>query len=128
MEPQTSVSKLNIKIEVRGKGNVFGQIFRHLAPITLNSVVRNMPLKGRANKFKNQFVYIISAIIIGTEKAKKKLQRGDIGFLSSNGALCFFLEDCEVAMPINPLGTVTSGLDVLMNIKAGDVILIDICS
>ncbi|MCP8304955.1 MAG: hypothetical protein H3Z50_05765 [archaeon] len=128
MEPQTSVSKLNIKIEVHGKGKAEGEVFRHLAPITLNSLLRKMPLQGRAIRFNDRFVYVVLGIIAGMEKARKKFQKGDLGFLSSNGALCFFLEDCEVAMPINYLGKITSGLDVLMKAGAGDVISIDICS
>jgi len=126
MEQKNSVSKLNVKIEIHGKGEAEGEVFRHLAPVTLNSLLRKMPLHGRAIKFKNQFVYIISGIIIGMEKARKKLKKGDIGFLSSNGALCFFLENCEVAMPINPLGKINLGLDMLMKVQAGDVISIDI--
>ncbi|MCP8312049.1 MAG: hypothetical protein L6M37_03735 [Candidatus Methylarchaceae archaeon HK02M1] len=128
MEPQTSASKLNIKIEVHGKGKAEGEVFRHLAPITLNSLLRKMPLQGRAIKFKNRLIYVVLGIISGKEKARKKFQKGDIGFLSSNGALCFFIEDCEVAMPITYIGKVTSGLDVLIKAGAGDVISIDISS
>ncbi|MCP8310837.1 MAG: hypothetical protein L6N94_05005 [Candidatus Methylarchaceae archaeon HK01M] len=128
MEPQTSASKLNIKIEVHGKGKAEGEVIRHLAPITLNSLLRKMPLQGRAIKFKNRLIYVVLGIISGKEKARKKFQKGDIGFLSSNGALCFFIEDCEVAMPITYIGKVTSGLDVLIKAGAGDVISIDISS
>ncbi|MCP8307241.1 MAG: hypothetical protein H3Z53_03670 [archaeon] len=126
MNSKTSVSKLSITIEVYGKGRAEGEVFRHLAPITLNSLLRNIPLQGRAVRFKDQFIYITSGIIAGVEKARKSFQKGEIGFLSSNGALCFFLENCEVAMPINPLGKITSGLDVLMKAGAGDVISISI--
>ncbi|MGQ9469542.1 MAG: cyclophilin-like family protein [Nitrososphaerales archaeon] len=126
MNSKTSVSKLSIIIEVYGKGRAEGEVFRHLAPITLNSLLRNMPLNGRAIRFKDQFVYITSGIIAGVEKARKIFQKGEIGFLSSNGALCFFLKSCEVAMPINPLGKITSGLDVLIKIGAGDVIAVNI--
>jgi hypothetical protein len=126
MNSKTSVSKLDIVIEVYGKGRAEGEVFRHLAPVTLNSLLRNMPLQGRTISFKGQFIYITSGIITGVEKARKSFQKGEIGFLSSNGALCFFLENCEVAMPINPLGKITSGLDVLMKAGAGDVISVSI--
>jgi hypothetical protein len=126
MNSKTSVSKLSITIDVYGKGRAEGEVFRHLAPITLNSLLRNMPLHGRAIRFKDQFIYITSGIITGVEKARKSFQKGEIGFLSSNGALFFFFENCEVAIPINPLGRITSGLDVLMRAGAGDVIIVDI--
>jgi len=125
MNSKTSVSKLSITIDVYGKGRAEGEVFRHLAPITLNSLLRNMPLHGRAIRFKDQFIYITSGIITGVEKARKSFQKGEIGFLLSNGAL-FFFENCEVAIPINPLGRITSGLDVLMRAGAGDVIIVDI--
>jgi len=126
MNSRTSVSKLSIAIEVYGKGKAEGEVFRHLAPITLNSLLRNMPLHGRAIRFKDQFIYITSGIIAGVEKARKSFQKGEIGFLSSNGALCFFLKDCDVAVPINPLGKIISGLDVLIKAEAGDVISVKI--
>ncbi|MEM3078614.1 MAG: cyclophilin-like family protein [Nitrososphaerales archaeon] len=126
MNSKTSVSKLRITIEVYGKGRAEGEVFRHLAPITLNALLRNMPSQGRAIRFKDQFVYITLGIVAGVEKARKSFQKGEIGFLSSNGALCFFLENCEVAMPINPLGKITSGLDMLSKVGAGDVITVDI--
>jgi len=126
MNSKPSVSKLNIAIEVYGKGRAEGEVFRHLAPITLNSLLRNIPLHGRAIRFKDEFIYITSGIIAGVEKARKSFQRGEIGFLSSNGALCFFLKNCDVAVPINPLGKVTSGLDVLMKAEVGDVITVKI--
>ena len=124
MNSKTSVSKLSITIEVYGKGNAEGEVFRHLAPITINSLLRNTPLQGRVIRFKDLFIYITSGIITGVEKARKSFQKGEIGFLSSNGALCFFLENCEVAMPINLLGKVISGLDVLMKAGAGDVMTV----
>jgi len=126
MNSKTSVSKLSITIEVYGKGRAEGEVFRHLAPITLNSLLRNMPLQGRVTRFRDQFVYIVSGIIAGVEKARKSFQKGEIGFLSSNGALCVFLEDCDVAVPINPLGKITSGLDVIIKAEAGDVVTVKI--
>ncbi len=124
MSSKPTVSKLSITIEVYGKGRAEGEVFRHLAPTTINSLLRNMPLQGRAIRFKDQFVYFISGIIAGVEKARKSLQKGEIGFLSSNGALCFFLKDCEVAVPINLLGRVNSGSELLTKAEAGDVITV----
>ncbi len=126
MNSKTSVSKLRITIEIYGKGRAEGEVFRHLAPITLNALLRNMPSQGRAIRFKDQFVYITLGIVAGMEKVRKSFQKGEIGFLSSNGALCFFLENCEVAMPINPLGKITSGLDMLGKVGTGDVITVNI--
>lgn len=126
MNSKNSVSKLSIIIDVYGKGRAKGEVFRHLAPITLNSLLRKVPLHGRVIRFKDQFIYIISGAVAGVEKARKSFQKGEIGFLSSNGALFFFFENCEVAVPINPLGKIISGLDVLMEAGAGDVITVDI--
>ncbi|MGQ9719322.1 MAG: cyclophilin-like family protein [Nitrososphaerales archaeon] len=126
MIPQNSMSRLNIAIEVYGKGRAEGEVFRHLAPMTMNSLLRNVPLQGRVIRFRDQFVYVTSGIIVGVEKARKRFQKGEIGFISSNGALCFFLKDCDVAMPINLLGKITFGLDILVKAGAGDVVSVTI--
>lgn len=126
MSSQPSLSKLEIVIEVQGKGRAEGEVFRHLSPITLGSLMRKMPLQGRAIRFRDHFVYCSTEVVAGVEKARKAFKKGEIAFLSSNGAVCFFFTDCEVALPMNPLGRVTSGLEVLEKAGAGDVIFLNV--
>ena len=121
---QPSLSRILIRVSVQGKGDAEGEVFRHLAPITLNTLLRSMPINGRVNRFDNIFIYVISGVVAGVEKTKKVFQRGDIAFLALNGAICIFLKDSTVAKPMNPIGRITAGLEVLENTSPGDVLTI----
>jgi hypothetical protein len=122
MTPPVSLSKLPILIELAEKGQVNGDIFRHLSPITINSLMRKMPLQGRVIRFRDHFVYFLSGVIAGVEKAKKQFKEGDISFYASNGAMCFFMKDCDLSTPMNYLGRISSNLDLLKKATPGDVI------
>jgi hypothetical protein len=122
MTSPISFSKLPIIIEIAAKGQAKGDIFRHLSPITINSIMRKMPLRGRTIRFRDQFVYFLTGVIAGVEKAKKQFKEGDISFYASNGAMCFFMNDCDLSTPMNYLGRISSNLDILKNSAPGDVI------
>lgn len=119
-----SYSKVNIRIEVLRKGVAEGAFFKHLAPITVNHLIRSMPLEGRANKFEDSFIYFISGVVIGLEKARTSFKRGEIAFLPLNGSICFFLKDTNVLKAMNPLGRINSGMEILEKVGPGDVISI----
>ena len=125
MTSPISFSKLPIIIELAEKGQAKGDIFRHLSPITINSIRRKMPLRGRTIRFRDHFVYFLSGVIAGVEKAKKQFKEGDLSFYASNGAMCFFMKDCDLSTPMNYLGRISSNLDILKNSTPGDVISVN---
>lgn len=122
---QPSQSKLLLNARVLGKGDAKCEIFRHLSPLTVGALMKKLPLQGRIHRFEDIFVYLTSGAIAGVEKARKKFQKGDIAFLSFNGAICFFQKGCTVAKSMNPLGTVSSGMEVLTKSLPGDILQID---
>ena len=48
------------------------------------------------NKLDETFAYILTPIKIGSERPKKKFEKGDISFIASNGAIGIFLKDMEL--------------------------------
>lgn len=121
---QPSFSRIPIVISILRKGDAEGEVFRHLAPATLSALLSRMPINGRVTRFDDAFVYILTGVVAGVEKAKKEFRRGELAFLSLNGALCIFLKDSSVAKPMNPIGKVTSGLELIEKASKGDVLTI----
>lgn len=119
---QGSLSKISVVVEVVGKGSAEGEVFRHLSPRTLSEVLRRLPLRGRVVRVGDNLVYFPTELQIGLEKPKRSFGEGDIGFMPASGGLCFFLRDAAADRPVNPLGRVTSGLQVLAACGRGDVI------
>ena len=59
---------------------------------------------------------------VNMEKPRLGYAKGEVAFLASGGLLCFFVSDVKSAMPLNPVGKVDAGLEVLASLKPGDVI------
>ncbi|MBI3858778.1 MAG: hypothetical protein HY296_00845 [Thaumarchaeota archaeon] len=116
-----SVSKLDCTAKVRDKGEAKVSVFRHLAPLTVNALARELPIQGRATG-QAQMVTMFTTLKVGVEKPRSTFERGDVAFLASGSLLCFFLKSASSDRPLNPIGKVESGIEVLENIRPGDVI------
>jgi uncharacterized protein len=119
----TSVSRLKLVIEITNKGSATCELVRHLAPVTAREIIKSLPVQDRIHRFSDKFVYIETGLVIGAEKQTTKFKRGDLAFLTSNASLCIFMKDAAV-QPMNPLGIITSNLEVIESSKTGDVMLV----
>ena len=102
------------------KGTANGEVFKHFAPRTVNDLLRSLPLQGRANRA-NSFIYMTSKLIVGGEKRRTTFSRSEMAFLPLNGSICLFLMESKVERPMNPIGRITSGMEVLDGVTPGDV-------
>ncbi|HSN96468.1 MAG TPA: cyclophilin-like fold protein [Nitrososphaeraceae archaeon] len=119
-----SISKVKVILEISGKGVSQGHIVRHLSPLTSSAILKSLPIQRRANKFKDRFVYIETELALGREKQRTNFKRGDLAFMTFHGSICVFLND-TISTPMNPLGVVTTHLEMLETIVPGDLITIN---
>jgi uncharacterized protein len=118
-----SVSRVNVLLEISGKGVARGEIVRHFSPLTSMAVLNSLPMQRRINKFKDRFVYIETELVMGREKQRTDFRRGELAFMSLHGSICVFLND-TVSTPMNPLGLVTSHLELLESLAPGELLTI----
>jgi len=116
-----SVSKVDCVARVVGKGEMKVSLYRHLAPLTVNAIMRNLPLESRVN-VQPAMAYLFTSIRVGVEKHRTDFVRGEVAFLASSGFLCFFLRNAKSDRPLNPVGKVESGLELLDGLRPGGVI------
>ena len=115
-----SVSKIECTASVSGReGKV--ALFRHLAPLTVNAVLRSMPLSSRVT-LQPDMVCIFTQLKVGVEKPRTRFARGDVAFLPSGGLICVFLGAAQSGRPLNPIGKVESGLESFDAARPGDVV------
>jgi len=119
-----SVSKIEIIVEIKGKSQLRCELKRHLAPVTVGTIVRSLPLEGNAHMMNNSFVYIETKINVGGERQRKEFKKGEMAFMTANGSICFFLNDTESPKTLSPIGKITSNVEALNDVKSGDVFLI----
>ena len=116
-----SVSKVECAATVRGKGKFTLGLYRHLAPITVAALLDEFPLASRAMVYPGM-ITLMTKIKIGVEKQRTEFSKGDVAFLAATGSICVFLKNAKSERPLNPVGKIEEGMDVLQNAAAGDVV------
>ena len=119
-----SVSRIELNVEIKGKSQLKCELKRHLAPKTVGTIIRSLPLEGNVHTMGNSFVYIETKITVGGERLRSQFKKGDISFMALTGSICFFLNDVDSTKAMTPIGTITSNVDALSNVKSGDVFVI----
>lgn len=119
-----SVSRTRLMLELKGKGVCECELARHLAPLTVGTLLRSLPAEGRAHYFEDKFVYFETGLTIGTEKQRSDFKRGDMAFMISNGSVCIFVKDASASTNMNPIGRVITNLELIESSAPGDVLLL----
>ena len=118
MSNEEGVSRIKIKFIIEGLGEAEGELVRFLAPRTIDTIVRKLPLEGRAALWKEE-VYFEIPIKMGEEKAKTTVEQGTIAFWPMDSAICIFHGKSQPYSPVSILGKVTSNLELFKQVKSG---------
>lgn len=117
-----SVSRTKLLLELKGKGVCECELARHMAPLTVGTLLRAVPVEGRAHSFEDKFVYFETGLTIGTEKQRTDFKRGDMAFMIASGSICVFIKDASATTSMNPIGKVITNLELFENSAPGDVL------
>ena len=112
------VSRIKVKFLIEGLGEAEGELVRFLAPRTVDTIVRKLPVEGRAALYKEE-IYFEIPIKMGEEKAKPTVETGTIAFWPMGSALCVFYGKSQPYSPVSVLGKITQNLDVFKQVKSG---------
>lgn len=118
------ISRIKIRFTIEGLGEAEGELVRHLAPRTVDMIVRKLPFEGRAALWGEE-VYFEIPVKMGEEKAKRTVERGTIAFWPMGSALCIFYGETQPYSPVNVLGKITKNLEIFSKVKSGAVIKVE---
>jgi hypothetical protein len=119
------ISRIKVKFLIEGLGEAEGELVRFLAPRTIDTIVRKLPLEGRAALYKEE-VYFEIPLKMGEEKAKAIVEAGTIAFWPMGSALCVFYGKSQPYSPVSILGKITSNLDLFKQVKSGSTIKVQL--
>jgi uncharacterized protein len=119
-----SVSKQDLVLTLKGKASLNLELKRHLAPKTVGTIMRSIPIEGNAHMIGSSIAFIDTTIRAGGEKLRTQFKKGDIGFLASNSSICFFIDDVSSMKPMTLIGKIISNLESLKDVKPGDIFTI----
>jgi len=118
-----SVSRVPIRFTLEGVGEAEGELVRHLAPRTVDAIVKSLPIEGRAALWKKE-VYFQIPVKLGKEKAEPKVEKGAIAYWPMGNALCIFYGSSQPYSPVNIVGEVTKNLELFEQVKSGTKIIV----
>jgi hypothetical protein len=113
-----SLSRTPIRIKVAGLGEAGGVLVRFRAPLTVETLLRRLPLEGRAHPIAGGCSFIVG-IRRGEEKSVRKVEAGAIAYWPMGDALCIFHGSVTHTSPVNRVGLVTENLDLIRSIRGG---------
>ncbi len=127
MADEEDISRIKIKFIIEGLGEAEGELVRFLAPRTIDTITRKLPVEGRAALWKEE-VYFEIPVRIGEEKAKPTVETGAIAFWPMGSALCVFYGQSQPYSSVNILGKITKNLEMFKKVKSGATIKVELLS
>ena len=127
MADEENISRVKVKFIIEGLGEAEGELVRFLAPRTIDTIVRKLPVEGRAALWKEE-VYFEIPVKIGEEKAKPTVETGAIAFWPMGSALCVFYGQSQPYSSVNILGQITKNLELFKQVKSGATIKVELLS
>jgi hypothetical protein len=121
---EQSLSRKRLTLEIRGKAKISCDLKRHLSPRTVGTIMRSLPLEGHAHLLGKSISYFETHVDGGIERSRSEFKKGDVAFLPSTGSICFFLNDAVFTKTMTPIGKLNGDIDVLKDVKSGDVFCI----
>jgi len=118
------ISHIKVKFVIEGVGEAEGELVRFMAPRTVDTIVRKLPVEGRAALWKEE-VYFEIPVRLGEEKAKPTVETGNLAFWPMGSALCIFYGKSQPYSPVSVLGKITKGLDLFSQVKSGATIRVE---
>lgn len=125
MAQEEDISHIKIKFLIEGLGEAEGEVVRFLAPRTVDTIVRKLPVEGRAALWKEE-IYFEIPVKMGEEKAKPTVETGTIAFWPMGSALCVFYGQSQPYSPVSILGKVTNNLELFKQVKSGTRIRVEL--
>lgn len=125
MSGEEEISRIKVKFIIEGLGEAEGELVRFMAPRTIDTIVRRLPVEGRAALWKEE-VYFEIPVKMGEEKAKSTVENGTIAFWPMGSAICIFFGQTQPYSPVNILGKITKNLELFKQVKSGTIIKVEL--
>ena len=118
------LSSIPVKFLIEDVGEAKGELIRYLAPRTVDTLVKMLPLEGRAARWKEE-IYFEIPVKMGDEKAKSTVENVAIAYWPMGNALCIFHGETQPYSPVNVMGKVTKNLHLFAQTGSGKKIRLE---
>jgi len=119
-----SLSKIPIKITLVDRGKAKGYLNRLTAPLTVQEILKILPLNTRTSPAMG-FVSVIIGIKRGTEKPVDQVKAGTIGYWPRGDAITIYPKNVKPYGPVNKIGVIEEGLELFHGLRSRSRIIIE---
>ncbi|MFB3765848.1 MAG: cyclophilin-like fold protein [Methanotrichaceae archaeon] len=123
MKPGDVANMKRIEINIPGKGKVTIDLDARNPQIS-QELYQMLPIEARANLWGEE-VYFEIPLKASDENVSPSAVKGDVSYWSPGCALCIFFGETQPYSPVNHLGRIAQGIEILRNVNAGDRIVLN---
>lgn len=117
-----------IKIELVQIGVAEGELIRIHSPITIERLVKKLPLTGSGRFFIGSKTLFMIPVGIkkGAERPTNDVKKGDIVYEQSSDSIIICLANEKTRMKVSKIGRITKGLELFSKINRSNGVKISI--
>ncbi|MDH5363517.1 MAG: cyclophilin-like fold protein [Aigarchaeota archaeon] len=110
--------RIALRILAEGAPEIKGEFVRVFAPVTVDHLVKRLPLEGMAGKW-GSAVYFETAVKRGAEKPVRRMKAGEIGYWPPQSAICLYHKDQAPPAQMVKVGLMLDDPSPLGNVRPG---------
>ncbi|MCS7385424.1 MAG: cyclophilin-like fold protein [archaeon GB-1867-005] len=126
---------LRLKIEFEGVGSVIVKLVEEWGPKTIEKLIEALPIESTANRWGDE-VYFEVGVEAAEENSRVDMEVGEVAYWPPGNALCIFFGPTPVSVtekpraysPVNPVGIVEEGIEVLRKVNGGEKVRVELIS
>jgi len=117
-------SRVSVRVVLEGVGEAEGVITRVSAPLTVEAILKILPLDARVHPSAGG-VCLLVGLKRGEEKSRRRVEEGTIAYWPMSDTICIFYQDTTSYSPVNVIGKVTKNLELFRNLSSGTKIRVE---
>ena len=117
-------SRIVVKVVLEGIGEAEGVITKVSAPLTVETILRILPIDGRVHPLAGG-VCLLVGLKRGEEKSRRRIEAGTMAYWPMSDSICIFNQDTTSYSPVNVIGKITKNLELFKNLSSGTKIRIE---
>jgi len=118
------ISRITVKVTLEGVGEAEGVITKVSAPLTVEAILKVLPLEGRVHLSAGSVCFLLG-LKRGEEKSRRRVEAGTIAYWPMSGSICIFYQDVASYSPVNIIGKITKNLELFKSLSSGTKIRVE---
>ena len=118
------ISRITVKVTLEGVGEAEGMITKVSAPLTVEAILKVLPLEGRVHPSAGGICFLVG-LKRGEEKSRRRVEAGTMAYWPMSDSICIFHQDAASYSPVNVIGKITKNLELFKSLSSGTKIRVE---